>query len=337
MPIAHSRVSTDIDFDREGKQTSVLRVPNSVNDSAYGTIPIPITVIKGGSGPTMFFTGGVHGDEYEGPLALIDLARQLSATDVKGRVIIIPCLNLPAALAGDRLSPIDNLNLNRVFPGDRNGTVSLMIAHYVATVVLPLTDIQIDLHSGGKTLEFICMIQMNESGNAEQDRRAVEAMSAFGAPIGLINQNPDDTGLLETTCSELGIFNLSTELGGAGMVSPRNLSIAAIGIRNLMRYFGVLTGEIETPAAQGRAPTRFMRINDSKSYVMAPDDGLYRPRVDLGDWVKEGDILGEVYYLHHIEKDPWPVLASSSGLLICKRPPGRVLRGDNIGIVAQDI
>ena len=94
-----SRISADVDYDKRGKQSGYLRVPNSTNESAYGHIPIPIVVIKNGTGPTVFLSGGVHGDEYEGPVTLMKLARQLKASEVAGRLIILPATNLPAVLA----------------------------------------------------------------------------------------------------------------------------------------------------------------------------------------------------------------------------------------------
>lgn len=337
MVTSVSRITTEVDFERRGKQISYLRAPSSTNESAYGTVAIPITVISGGEGPTLFLTGGVHGDEYEGPLALMRVARTLSDSEVRGRVIVIPCLNLPAVQAGERLSPIDNLNLNRVFPGDRNGTLTPMIAHYVSAVLLPLTDIQVDLHSGGKTLDFIPMIQMNQTGNAARDDATKRAMAAFGAPIAMINKNPDDTGLLETTCDDLGIVNMSAELGGAGAVSPRGVEIAETGILNILRHFGIIEGKIVTPEEQGREATRMMRIADGGCYVMAPDDGLYEPLVRLGDTVRAGDLLGRVHYVAHADREPRPVHAERSGVLVCMRPLGRTLRGDNVGIIAQDV
>jgi predicted deacylase len=149
MPSTGSRIRTDIDFTKDGKHQSYLRVPVSTNISAYGTVPIPITVVKRGKGPTVLITGGVHGDEYEGPIALSKLARRLTPTMAKGRVVLVPALNLPAVLAGTRLSPMDGLNLNRVFPGEPNGSITSMIAHYVSTVLIPMADILVDLHSGG--------------------------------------------------------------------------------------------------------------------------------------------------------------------------------------------
>lgn len=167
-----SRINSSIDFDKPGKQVSYLAVPESSNESAYGTVTIPIAVINNGEGPTLLLTGGVHGDEYEAPVALIKLIRQLKTEELQGRLIIIPSLNLPAAMAGQRCSPIDGLNLNRVFPGKRDGTITEMIAHYVCEVLLPMTDVVFDIHSGGNTLEYIPEVSMYLGDYAARQQRA---------------------------------------------------------------------------------------------------------------------------------------------------------------------
>ncbi|TIY00335.1 MAG: N-alpha-acetyl diaminobutyric acid deacetylase DoeB, partial [Mesorhizobium sp.] len=112
-----SPITPTVDFDRDGVQHGFLRLPYSRDDSAWGSVMIPICVIRNGSGPSALLTGGNHGDEYEGPLALYDLARTLDPKHVSGTVIIVPAMNYPAFRAGTRTSPIDKGNLNRSFPG----------------------------------------------------------------------------------------------------------------------------------------------------------------------------------------------------------------------------
>ncbi|MFM7778831.1 MAG: succinylglutamate desuccinylase/aspartoacylase family protein, partial [Alphaproteobacteria bacterium] len=126
-----SRLVSEVDFNKDGKQTGFIRLFHSTHDSAYGFLPIPIVVVKNGEGPTALFTSGNHGDEYEGQVALTNLAKSLDPARIKGRVIILTMANYPAALAGRRVSPIDDLNLNRIFPGDPDGTVTRQIAHYI--------------------------------------------------------------------------------------------------------------------------------------------------------------------------------------------------------------
>src|SRR6476646_5666593 len=113
MSTPKTQISTDIDYERAGKQQGCLRVPYSHNLAGWANILIPITVVNNGPGPTLLALGGNHGDEYEGPVALMKLARTIESAQVQGRLIIIPALNLPAVMAGTRLSPIDGVNLNR--------------------------------------------------------------------------------------------------------------------------------------------------------------------------------------------------------------------------------
>jgi predicted deacylase len=142
-----SMIGTSLDFDQDGLQTGTLSVPHSVHRSAYGHIAIPIAVAKNGSSPTVLLTGGVHGDEYEGPIALAKLIRGLDLSRLSGR-IVVPAVNYPAFLAGTRTSPIDAVNLNRTLPGRRNGTVTETIAHYVTTNLMPRSDYLLDFHAG---------------------------------------------------------------------------------------------------------------------------------------------------------------------------------------------
>src|SRR5262249_19673914 len=93
---------TEIDFDKNGKQVGVLHLPYSVTRSAYGMIDIPIAVIKNGSGPSVLLMAGNHGDEYEGQVTLARLIHDVDASDVSGRIIVLPAANLPAAMDGAR-------------------------------------------------------------------------------------------------------------------------------------------------------------------------------------------------------------------------------------------
>ena len=104
-----SPVQPTIDFEAEGEQHGFLKLPYSHDASAWGAVMIPITVIKHGEGPTALLTGGNHGDEYEGPIALSKLASTLKASEIAGRVIVVPFMNYPAFRAGSRTSPIASL------------------------------------------------------------------------------------------------------------------------------------------------------------------------------------------------------------------------------------
>jgi predicted deacylase len=166
-----SLVTTTVDFDCDGVQNGHIQVPYSHDRSAYGRILIPLVVARRGEGPTVLLTGGVHGDEHEGPIALMRLIRELSLSDLSGRLIIIPALNLPAYLSGTRTSPIDRLNLNRRFPGDRNGAPTDMIAHYIETGLMPIIDYCFDFHAGGTSLNYLPNLILDRPRTDKQRRR----------------------------------------------------------------------------------------------------------------------------------------------------------------------
>ena len=178
-----SPITATVDFERDGVQHGHLKLPHSHDGSAWGAIMIPVTTVRNGEGPTALLTGGNHGDEYEGPIALMELAAKLSAEAVTGRVIIVPAMNFPAVQAGKRTSPIDSGNLNRLFPGRPDGSVTEKIADYFNRSLLPLADFVLDIHSGGRTLDFVPFAAAHVLSDKAQEARCIAAMEAFNAPL----------------------------------------------------------------------------------------------------------------------------------------------------------
>ena len=118
-----SPITPTVDFERDGVQHGFLRLPYSRDDSAWGSVMIPICVIRNGKGPLALLTGGNHGDEYEGPLALYELARTLEPKDVTGTVVIMPAMNYPAFRAGTRSDRYTLIPGVRHLPGSRRRTL----------------------------------------------------------------------------------------------------------------------------------------------------------------------------------------------------------------------
>ena len=328
-----SRISTDIDFNRDGKQISNLVIPHSRNESAWGSLLMPIAVIKNGAGPTVLITGGSHGDEYEGPIALSKLVRSLEPEKLQGRLIVLPALNYPALQAGTRLSPIDGGNMNRVFPGSRTGTMTPMIAHYVYTELLPLADVVVDLHSGGTSLDFIPSAIMHRLDDPHLMEKTLAALQAFGAPVGLILEELDMEGMLDAAVEQQGKLFLSTELGGGATVSPKALKVAELGIHNLLHHFGML----KEPVAVSLTPTRLMEVPDGFYYAMATETGIYEPFYHLGDAIEKDNPVGQIHFIDNPERAPIPLIARQSGTFFCRRVQGRVERGDCVAVIAKDL
>ena len=174
---------SEIDYDKKGKQIGVLHLPYSVTRSGYGMINIPIAVIQNGEGPSVLLMAGNHGDEYEGQVTLARLIHDLETSDIQGRVIILPAANLPAAMAGARVSPLDSGNLNRAFPGEPDGTPTWQITHYIESVLLPICNAWVDLHSGGSSMDYLPFAAFYATGDDKAlDARGDAMMRAFGAP-----------------------------------------------------------------------------------------------------------------------------------------------------------
>ena len=126
-----SQIHSTVDFTKPGKQFGHLCVPYSYNLGGWANLLLPTAVIGNGQGPTALVMAGNHGDEYPGQIAILKLMREITAEQVRGRLILIPALNMPAAKASTRLSPLDGKNMNRSFPGRADGTPTEMIARAV--------------------------------------------------------------------------------------------------------------------------------------------------------------------------------------------------------------
>ncbi|SDP28023.1 N-alpha-acetyl-L-2,4-diaminobutyrate deacetylase [Phyllobacterium sp. YR620] len=323
-----SPIAPTVDFDAKGVQHGHLRLPYSRDDSAWGSVMIPICVIANEEGPTALLTGANHGDEYEGPAALLELAQTLDPSQVSGRVIIVPALNYPAFRAGTRTSPIDRGNLNRSFPGRPDGTVTEKIADYVTRHLIPLADIVLDFHSGGKTLDFLPYAAAHELPDKDQEARCFEAVAAFSAPFSMKMLEIDAVGMLDTTVEEMGKTFVTTELGGAGTATARSIEIARKGSLNLLRHAGILKGEPDV------RPTRWLDMRSDDCFTFAQDDGLIAFVRDLGDPVRSGETVAHVYPLGRTGIAPVEYRAVMDGVLAARHVPGLIKVGDCLSVIA---
>ena len=323
-----SPVTPTIDLDAPGASHGFLRLPYSRDDSAWGSVMIPIAVLRGGDGPTALLTGANHGDEYEGPIALFDLARTLDPAELSGTVIIVPALNLPAFRAGTRTSPIDRGNLNRSFPGSPTGGVTQKIADYVTRALLPRADIVLDVHSGGRTLDFVPFAAAHLLPDKAQEARATAAVAAFAAPFSMQMLEIDAVGMLDTTAEAMGKCFVTTELGGGGTARAETAAIARRGVRNLLIHAGILN------AAPDPAPTRWLDMPSGDCFTFAEDAGLLEPVVDLGAPVRAGRPVARIHRTDRTGLAPIELTAKLDGLLAARHFPGLVQQGDCAAVVA---
>jgi len=332
--VADSRIWTEIDFAAGGKQVSDLHLPHSVTRSAYGTIAIPVAVIGNGAGRTVLLTAGNHGDEFEGQVTLTKLIHALDADDIAGRVIILPALNLPAALAGTRVSPLDGGNLNRSFPGDPDGGPTAQIAYYMDSVIVPMCDAWLDLHSGGSSLNYVPLASASASGDAELDARSLALLRAFGAPLSMIWDSADPA-MAGATALRRKLLYVGTELGGAAAVDPDWVKLSDAGVMRSLHHLGVLKSTDKFPVTKA-PPTRLVELAGRDYFVYAPEPGLFEWHRKLGDEVKKGELAGFIHFVDNPLREPIAVPFRRDGTLICKRHLARVERGDCVAHLATD-
>jgi len=327
-----TRIWTELDFERDGKQVGTLNLPYSVTRSAYGVVPIPACIIRNGQGPTVLLMAGNHGDEYEGQIALCKLIRALEPEQVRGRVIVLPALNTPAALAGTRVSPLDNRNLNRSFPGDPGGTPTLQLAHYLDTVLFPIANLVCDFHSGGSSLSYMTFASTHQGQFRSVNERGLAALRVFGAPLLVRWQTASDLSYASHAAMKHGTPYIGGEYGGSGTVSREGVALIEHGIRRVLAHMGMIDKASAPPPEQGR----MVRIPSREYFVYAPDSGLFEPAIGLGDTVQQGQLCGEVHFVDNPAREPVACHFKADGFVICKRHPGRVERGDCVAHLAID-
>lgn len=324
-----SPISPTIDLDAEGVQHGFLKLPYSRDDAAWGAVMIPITVIRNGQGPTALLTGANHGDEYEGAIALAKLANTLRAEEVSGCVIIVPFMNYPAFRAGTRTSPIDRGNLNRTFPGKPDGTVTEKIADYVQRHLLPRADFVLDIHSGGRTLDFLPFAAIHVLDDKAQQARCSAAMEAFNAPYSMTLLELDAVGMFDTAAEAAGKVFVSTELGGGGSATARSVAVADRGVSQFLIHCGICRGELE------QRPTVRLDMPDGDCYVTSLHDGLLEMCRDLGDTVTKGELIARVHDVRRTGTAPVDYHARRDGLLAARHFPGLIGCGDTLAVVAE--
>ena len=334
MDARRATISCDIDFEKQGRQISFLRLmyPDHVHDA--GIIPIPIAVFSNGRGPTILLTAGTHGDEHEGQIILRRLLQNLDPDAVNGRIIVMPALNYPAVLANNVISPLDDGNMNRVFPGEANGSPTSVIAHFVDSVIFPLCDAAIDIHSAGTRGRWIPCAYLCKGKDADLNRKKLAMTDAFGAPLTVVVGATGSSGSVDRAGADRhGILTISLELGG-GEISPETLDLGTDGIYRVLRHLGILAGDTSDPPK-----TRYVAFGDTaaSNQVFMSASGLFEPYVSLGDTVKKGQAAGRIHSLEDVTQATVEPTFPSDGIIVRRLTYAFVNRGNYYFTTAKEI
>jgi predicted deacylase len=235
------------------------------------------------------------------------------------------------------LSPLDGMNMNRAFPGNPEGSVTSQIAHYLTTVLFPMSEVVIDIHSGGRSMEFVPCAHMHLVPNLEQRQRMLAAMLAWNTDFAFLYADIAGSGLLPVEAENQGKLVVTTELGGGECIPASVHRIAQSGLRNVLIHVGALQGKAESRESLGKPPTILTQALNRDDYLLAPESGVFEICVDLGSKVKRGEVIGYIHHLERPDRQPDAIEAKSDGYLMTMRAPCLTRQGDCVAVIAQEV
>jgi len=240
-------------------------------------------------GPAVVITAGYHGSEYPSIDAVVRLGATLDPATVSGQVLCLPLMN-PAAFWQRMayLTPLDGRNLNRVFPGEPQGSFSQRLAYQSFARAIGRADAYIDLHGGDLPESLLPFSVHFASGEGTIDARSRAMAVAFGSPHVIAQSDAVQpvVGQAFTVAAKRGIPSIIAEDGEAGMHQPAASDRLLWGLENVLRHLAVLPG--------GARPTPPARHFARSVSFFAPVAGFFTAAVKLGDEVTAGQSLGRL-------------------------------------------
>jgi predicted deacylase len=327
---------SQLDWDHAGAR--FYHVPFTF-DHTWGRVRVPVYVACSTQpGPTIVAIGGTHGDEYEGPVGLKNLIRELDPAQLmSGRLIVIPVLNVPAFRAARRDSPLDGQNMNRVFPGDAGGTITQRIARFVTDEVLARADVVIDLHAGGAGFEIIRCMSFHQVTDPARYAEFRETALLFGTPFVMIYTGGMGTGLLTEEAEAMGKITIGSELGFGASTDLDGVRWAHHGTLNVMRRYRLLDESPVDLTPPGLDRQRVVSATDIDRYVTASVSGISEPLVPIGAYVSSGQPVARIHDFERIDEPPIEIRADGDGYVMCRKFRAATEQGEVVMVIAAEV
>lgn len=316
-----------LEAERGQRVSGHLPVPAGVDRAST----IPITILHGTrDGPVLALLAGIHGYEYPPITALQALRKEIDPKALSGTIIMVHVANMPSFLGRTiYYSPVDGENLNRMFPGDPDGTLSQRTAELITTQVIHQADYLIDLHAGDGNEALRPYVYMPVTGDATLDGKIEGLARAFGLDHIVMDEGPmTATGpsrFADQTALERGIPAITTETGQSGSNDPRWVSLARAGVWNVLRHLEMVPGDV--PANPG-----ITWLGDFE-VVASPQSGVFRAATRDGYVVSEGALLGVL--LDVFGDEIAPIRAPFTGVVnyVVSTPP--VNKGEPVAMLSR--
>lgn len=282
----------------------------------HTSTPVNVPVIIERSkkpGPTILFTAGIHGDEVNG----VEIVRQLIAKKINkpkcGTIICMPVINVFGFINLKREFP-DGRDLNRVFPGNSNGSLASRVAYKLIHDIIPHADYIIDFHTGGSGRFNAPQIRI-----AESDKNLNKLAKIFGAPFVLYSKKLNKS--FRQTCSKLEKPLLLFEGGKSFHIDDIVTNYGVNGVKRFLNHLDMLHSKFKVSDPKPNC----ILIHESK-WKRAKYSGMFKATIKISSKVEKGDILGNI-------TDPYGkfnyfVKADNSGYIINVNEAPIVYQGD---------
>lgn len=246
------------------------------------SVEVPVIIERSKNpGPVVLITAGIHGDELNG----VEIVRQLISKEINkpkcGTTICIPVVNVFGFLNMTREFP-DGRDLNRMFPGTKNGSLAGRFAFQFVQEILPIADFCLDFHTGGASRFNVAQIRVKKG-----DKHSIELANIFKAPFTIVSTTI--TKSYRETCSKMGIPILLFE---GGKSQDSNKEIAKQGVEGTMRildHLNMLKSKFELPDAHAEPI-----LIENTTWMRAKYSGLLHLKIPCGKFVEKGEYIGTI-------------------------------------------
>jgi predicted deacylase len=199
-------------------------------------------------------------------------------------------------------------------------------------VLLPRSDIVIDLHAGGASFEHAPTLLASPPAEGEGRARYLDLVRAFGAPNTMIMDLLGEDRTFAAAAERHGKLFLCGEFGGHAGCDAANLAIVENGLARVLHQLDMTPDVPPSPAGK----TRFLRVDGARHYVYSPLAGVFEPAFALGDRVTEGQLAGRLFDPHRPWQAPLDIPFRGQGTVMCIRTFARVEPGDCLALLAAD-
>jgi predicted deacylase len=292
---------------------------------------IPFTIINGASaGPVLALVAGTHGMEYPPILAGQRLLKSINPATLRGTIVLVETANMPSFLGRTiYYSPVDHKNLNRVFPGKPDGTISERIAHAITTEVIMRATHLIDMHCGDGNEWLRPYLYWIVTGDPKIVADAKGLALAFGFDHIVMDRerpvDPNASVYLSNTAQLRGKPALTIESGGLGKTDEPSIAAIERGVRGVMKHLKMTDA--------GPDPIANPTIIDRNQVLTSGATGLLYPQVQPGQTIAEGALFARVTDFHGTTLEEIRAPFAGEVLYIVATPP--INKGEPVGFIGE--